>query len=634
MKTTWTLVAQVLTCGALAAQAPVQVSPNLRVGPGIHNETWIAVSGANPDVLIAVAQQGDGSPTLPVRFGVSTFLSRDGGRTWAPVALPNAPRTPFDPMVAAGADGRLYVMTGVIGGAFAAMVTENGPPKSTIRFWSSADNGFTWDLPTDLDSSVDPDHMRMVVDQSTAATRGRIYVAWNDVADMFVRDQYEVFLQWSDDHGKTFTAPKLIGTGTDGKLVATEPVVLSDGTLLVTWYQYFNPLARRENERMPMYVARSTDGGRTFAPAEKIFEFGPHVWRERVTEFNRAFSLPIVTADTSSRSPHRDRIYITWDDVSGGTSNIWFVRSLDRGRTWSRPMKINDNAAGAPNPVMDFRMTPVVATAPDGTVGVAWYDRRNDPNRFCWDYYAAFSMDGGATFGANTKLTTAPSCPPQGYAPSVSAHNVSPRLADPNRPPDSVVERMTTIQRLGFRTGEENRAARDEANRALTSSRVTISFDPSRNLWPGHYTGLTADRNGQFHALWLDRRNGVQELFTARVTPGDATAPALVEADLTRDVEVVTGAPAFDASKNTVAVPVQVRNVGRATVYGPIRVRMRGIPGGATFDSTFTFTGRLGSADRLLPRDLSESVTVTLPVNHNRGFDTAYDFTVQGRRPR
>jgi hypothetical protein len=632
---TFILVALMLLPGTLAAQSPaVQVSPNLRVAPGLHNETWIAVSPTDPDIVLAIAQQGDGSPTLPVRFGVSTFISRDGARTWVPVSLPQPPATPFDPMTAFGPDGRLYVMTGVIGGEFAAMVTQNGPPKSTIRFWSSADNGFSWDGPTDLESSVDPDHMRMIVDMSNTRTRGRIYVAWNDVADRFVRDQYEVFLQWSDDHGKTFNAPRLIGTGTDGKLVATEPVVLSDGTLLVTWYQYFNPLARRDNERMPMYVARSTDGGRTFAPAEKIFEFGPHVWRARVTEFSRAFSLPIVTADTSSRSQYRDRIYITWDDVSGGTSNIWFVRSLDRGRTWSRPMKINDNGPAPSSGVVDFRMTPVVAVAPDGTIGLAWYDRRNDPQRMCWDYYAAFSTDGGATFGANTRLSTAPSCPPPGQPPSVTAFNLSPRLADPNRPPDSVAERLGTIGRLQLRVAEENRAAREEANRGLTSSRLFLSFDPSRNLWPGHYTGLAADRDGRFHALWLDRRGGTQELYTARITLGGAAPPNLVDADLTREVEVVTGPPAFDAAKQTVSVPLQVRNVGGAVLFGPISVHLTAAAGVAAFDTTFSFAGKLGTGDRLIPRDLSEPVTITLPVNPDRGFDAAFDFSVRGRRSR
>jgi len=630
------LVWLVVFPGILAAQAPaVRISPNLRILPGQHNEPWVAVSSVNPDILIAAAQQ-DETVSLPKNMGVSVVISRDGGRIWTPLSLPSWPAaTPFDVMVAAGPDGRLYVMTGVIGGPFWAQTTKDAPPKSSIRFWSSTDNGFTWDSPTDLASSVDPDHPRMTVDLSAAKTHGRIYVAWNDWLDEFVRDQYEVFLQWSDDQGKTFTNPKLIGTGTDGKLVATEPVVLSDGTVLVTYYQYFNPIVRRDNQRMPMFVARSTNGGRMFSAPEKIFEFGPHIWRERVTEFSRAFSLPIVTADTSPKSPYQDRIYLTWDDVSGGASNIWFVSSTDKSRTWSKPIRLNDNPPGPATGVKDYRMTPVVAVNAAGTVMVAWYDRRNDPNRMCWEYFAALSTDGGATFGPNFKISSAPSCPPPGYPPSVAVHNVSPRIPDPNRLPDSLLERLSLPERIQILNPRENEAARDEANRGLSSPRLTISFDPARNLWPGHYTGLAADRDGTFHAVWLDRRGGTQELYTARIVLGPAERPAeLVETDISNRIEVMAGPPTFDPAKNTVTMALQVRNVGSSTVFGPIQVAIKGIGATAAFDTTVTLAGKLGTADRLLPRDLSEPVLVTFQVKPEAGFDAAFDFRVTGSAPR
>ncbi len=624
-------IVAVVVPAQLLAQA--SVGPNLRTIPGLHNEPWVAVSLTNPDIVIAAAQQGDISPTAPLRFGISTIISRDGGRLWVPVSLPGAAATPFDPMVATGPAGHLYVMHGVIGGPFAASLLPSAPPKSHIRFWSSADDGFTWNGPTELASSVDPDHMRMVVDMSNAKTRGRIYVAWNDVADMFVKDQYEVFLQWSDDHGRTFSQPRLIGTGTDGKLVATEPVVLSDGTLLVTYYQYFNPLARKDNERMPMYLVRSTDGGKSFSAPEKIFEFGPHSWRDRAVEFTTGFSLPIVTADTSSKSPYHDQIYVTWHDVKGGTANTWFVRSQDRGRTWSPPLKLNDNPPASPNGVRDYRLIPVVAVNPAGTIAVAWYDRRDDPNRMCWHYYGAISTDGGGSFSKNFKISTAPSCPPPGMAPSVAIHNLSPRLDDPNRLPESILENRGTIERLQIRIGLENQAGRDEANRGLASSRLSLWFDPARNLSPGHYAGLAADRNGDFLAMWLDRRSGAQELYAARLTPAPPTPSAdLAESDLSRQVEVIAGMASFDATTNLVSVPLQVRNVSAAPIHGPLRLRLRSRTPGT--DTTVSFAGKLGTADRLGPKDLSEPLMVTFVVKPERGFDASFDFQVMGRAPR
>jgi hypothetical protein len=528
-----------LPCAAVSSQAQtvprtptITVSPNLRMIPGEHNEPWVAVSSTNPDVVIAAAQQGGGTGGGGGLRSASTMISRDGGRSWVALTLPRPSQTPFDVSVASGPNGRLYVMQGTIGGDFLAQLGTQGPPKSMIRFWWSADGGWTWDGPTELGSAVDQDHMRMTVDMSKGPHRGRVYVAWNDVADRFVRNQYEVFLQWSDDGGKTFTEPTLIDTRKDGKLVATEPVVLSDGTLLVTYYQYFNPLARRENERMPMYVVRSADGGKKFEPPVKVFEFGPHVWRSRIAEFSRAFTLPIVTADTSSRSPYRDRIYITWDDVRGGTSNIWFVRSLDRGKSWSAPLRVNDNTDAPADGPPDYRMTPVVAVSPTGQIGVAWYDRRNDPMRMCWDYLFALSTDGGARFGPNERISTASSCPPPNLAPGVAVHNVSPRLRDPNLPPESVRVQRTMLQELRERTwkrtapqprsasrGSPAPVSRSRSTRGATSGPATTpAWPPTATVFsmPCGSTGAADSRSSTRRAS--SRRHFSVQLLSLRGT--------------------------------------------------------------------------------------------------------------------
>lgn len=609
------------------AAPTITVSPNLRTVAGEHNETWVAVSSTDPNIILAVAQQSQpAGATGQAPRSVSTVISRDGGRTWARVNLPNASAAPFDPMVTSGPDGRLYVMQGVIGSEF---TNEPGPIRNpVIRVWSSADGGWTWDGPTELKSAVDQDHPRMTVDMSRGPHRGRLYIAWNDVADRFVRNQFEVFLQWSDDKGKTFSDPVLIDTRKDGKLVATEPVVLSNGTLLVTYYQYMFPLGSRKNEHMPMYVVRSTDGAKTFEPPIKVFELGPHTWRTRLSDFPRAFSLPTVTADTSSRSSYRDRIYAAWDDVRGGTSNIWLARSLDGGRTWSAPLRVNDNPEAPATGVADFRMTPVVAVSPTGEVGVAWYDRRNDPNRLCWDYFFASSRDGGMTFGPNQRVSTAASCPPPNVPPSVAVHNISPRLRDPNQLPDSLRRGSASFQELAV---AEAQAAQEERFQGLPGPRIAISFDPARNTWPGHYTGLAADKDGVFNAVWIDRRSGQSELYAARVITRPPERPAdLAEGDVSRQIEVVAGTATFDRTKNTVTVPLQLRNAGEVPVYGPMNVRIHGVGSVAGLDTTIAFAGKIGTGDRLLPRDLSEPVSVTMSVKPAAGYDAAFDFRVTG----
>src|ERR1051325_5385827 len=341
------IVSTMLACAALVAPAEAQriaVGPNVRMSTSANNEAWLGISLADSNFLIGVAQNGDATN---ITRDVTTLISHDGGRQWRSVTLPGYTSGAFDPMVVGGTDGRMYLMHGSVGGSFAAQIGSDTRVTPTIRVWSTTD-GFTWEGPTNLHTPVPPDHPRMVVDNTSGRHKGRLCIAWNDVADQFLKDRYEVFLHYSDDHGKTFAEPVLIDERGGGKLVATEPVVLSDGTLLVTYYQYWNPLADPRNDKLPFFIRRSTDGGATFAPPEKVFEFGPHVWRERMGEFNRAFSLPVVMADTSSRSPRRDNVYIVWDDVSSGKSDIWLAHSSDKGHTWSKPVRVNDNPPASP----------------------------------------------------------------------------------------------------------------------------------------------------------------------------------------------------------------------------------------------------------------------------------------------
>lgn len=608
----------------------VAVSPNVRMSTAANNEAWLAVSLADPNFLLAVAQNGEA--TAGSR-DVTTLLSHDGGRQWKPVNLPGYTQGAFDPMVVAGADGRLYLLQGIIGGNFGAQIGADARVTPTIRVWSTTD-GFSWEGPTNLKAPVPPDHPRMVVDQSRGKYRGRLYIAWNDVADQFLKDRYEVFLHYSDDHGKTFAEPIRIDEREGGKLVATEPVVLSDGTLLVTYYQYWNPLADPRNDRLPFFIRRSSDGGATFLPPEKIFDFGPHVWRERMGEFNRAFSLPVVMSDTSSRSPHRDNIYVVWDDVSSGKSDIWLARSADKGRTWSKPVRVNDNLSNSPLGVADFRMTPTVAVAPDGTVGITWYDRRNDPTRRCWQVFFATSTNGGAAFGTNLPISTAPSCPPPGQGPNVLVHNRAP-YTDLNRAPDSLTARLALTGRLASLAQDAVRAARAEANRGLENNRFTVTFDPSRNGWPGHYSGLVADRDGVFHALWLDRRGGTQQMYTARITLGGSLPDrtGLVQEDITERVEVVAGAPVYDAAKATVRVPIQVRNVSNAPVYGPIMLRIVGAGVGVLAGDSVSAEIRLpglGTDNMLPPLETSEPVIITVKAVEATGLDASFDFRIVG----
>ena len=469
--TTAALAASVAAAGVIPATAPlaaqtheVVVGPNLRVGAGQYNEPWMAASPENPDFLIAVTQTGGMSfPDPTAAAGLSTrsnaaFLSRNGGVNWEPVTLPGDETGAFDPMVVPGPDGRMWILYCYVGANTMGGMLPDQPVRSdgTIMVWSTDDEGATWVGPARLRSPVPPDHARIAADWSEGPHRGRLYVVWNDVRDSFIRDDFQLFLHTLDDGGKTVSEPKLLATIPGGKLVATEPVVLSDGALLVTFYQYFFPLSDEKNSQMPFFTMRSEDGGETFSDVEVAFQVGTHSWPYAQTEMTSAFTLPIVAWDRTG-GPHGDNIYIVWDQVSGGTSNIWFRRSTDGGRSWSDTMRLNDNDPPGPGAPLDDRMIPVVEVNRDGVVGVAWYDRRRDATRRCWELFFTSSSDGGETFGANVPVASAPSCPPPSHAPVARVHNLA---TDPDvkELSDEEIAKMDLIQRMTVVMAQQSRA--------------------------------------------------------------------------------------------------------------------------------------------------------------------------------
>lgn len=94
---------------------------------------------------------------------------------------------------------------------------------------------------------------------------------------------------------------------------------------------------------------------------------------------------PAIAVDSSASSPYRHRVYVAWSRISRrGVYSIVLSHSDDRGRTWSRPVKVNRKGS-----VLKYA---TVALARRGTVYVAWDDNS------AYSLEIARSTDGGASF--------------------------------------------------------------------------------------------------------------------------------------------------------------------------------------------------------------------------------------------
>ena len=88
----------------------------------------------------------------------------------------------------------------------------------------------------------------------------------------------------------------------------------------------------------------------------------------------RSGGLPTFAVDPAS-----GRMYAAWEDDAGqpGIDEILFSQSSDGGLTWSAPVKINKTPTSIPAGDQQA-FTPTIKVASDGTVGVTYYDLRNN----------------------------------------------------------------------------------------------------------------------------------------------------------------------------------------------------------------------------------------------------------------
>ena len=105
--------------------------------------------------------------------------------------------------------------------------------------------------------------------------------------------------------------------------------------------------------------------------------------------------IDLAPAPAFALDAGRHRLYAAWET----DRDVVLSRSDDRGATWSPPRRLGPAAGG--------QFLPGVAVAPDGRVDVAFYDRSGDPGDVLAEVVLASSSDGGRSF-ASTVITDAP----------------------------------------------------------------------------------------------------------------------------------------------------------------------------------------------------------------------------------
>lgn len=165
--------------------------------------------------------------------------------------------------------------------------------------------------------------------------------------------------------------------GRSGAAYQTLPSLAVDrqGVVYVAWQDY-------RRDQADIYVARSTDGGRSFGPNVRVND-----------DLGRAGQLsPALAVDDSGA------VYVAWHDMRAGNPDIYFARSTDGGKTFTRNARVNDDPGTA------GQYDPSLAVDSLGGVHIVWHDLRHGQP----DIYLTTSRDLGKTFGPNRRVNDDP----------------------------------------------------------------------------------------------------------------------------------------------------------------------------------------------------------------------------------
>ena len=422
-----------------------------------QTEPSIAVDPKDPDhILVGLIDYN-----FP---NMVTYSSIDGGETWEGPHQAKYPRSDLaaagDPIVAFDSNGDAYyafisldIAEFTIGPILGSTVV------SSISVATSSDGGFTWadavqthqstlatrPLPTLDDGRTrgeiefgfldkpwmtigphpdDPDKDIIYVVYTNFLQTAEIF--WIDELPFLGAGQLETVIELvqSEDGGTTWTDPIEVspraqytilfdapttqqetGQSTSSRKVVQGPdvAVAPDGTVYVAWLDTttddsFEGLAE-------IYVARSEDAGATFSGDQTAAARFPEPgFRARNSVFRSWASTFPKLAVTPNGDVHALWVGLPTDDPEDD-GDVFYIRSTDEGRTWSRRIKVNDDEASS------FQFFPDISSDPNGNLHAMWGDFRDDPFQVSYHIYYATSEDGGDTWNVNSRVTDFPSNP-------------------------------------------------------------------------------------------------------------------------------------------------------------------------------------------------------------------------------
>ena len=316
----------------------------------------------------------------------NVYTSNDGGLTWTKSRLSSSQGVYGDPCLINDNKGHIYYLH---------LSNPEGKGHGSTSFLNqiviqrSDDVGKTWTDGTSIGKN-EPKQQ----DKEWAITHpetGEIYVTWTEF-DKYGSDdpnhKSRIRFSKSSDFGNTFseaiTISELEGTALDGD-TTTEgavPAVDKDGNIYVAW-----------SLNKKIYFDKSTDGGMTWQDKDQIIATQPGGWDQSFSGTERCNGMPVTVVDNSNTN-HNGTIYVNWTDERNGSDNIdvFLIKSIDKGKTWSEPIKVNQDTTQTHQYFTWMTIDPIT-----GYLYFVYFDRSRYADNQT-DVVLTVSKDAGETF--------------------------------------------------------------------------------------------------------------------------------------------------------------------------------------------------------------------------------------------
>lgn len=357
-----------LALASLAWAAPVQFSVQERVGLTTGDQWEPAVAADGAGRLYVLYPHYGTVPDCKECQAPAMLLAAtdDNGKTWqAPRVMLASASGQFDAQIVVDPADRHTV--------YAAWLQAR---KRAVIVAKSVDSGATWAFAVAVRSAVE-------LDKPALAVRGQnVYVGFNH--------EEEVWVAVSADGGRSFSPTRVNNSDRPGWSLLGGATVDPGGHVYLAWASYANAGGARGT--VNLYVAKSADGGKTWAPMLlDVSALAPGCEDEDCSEAYLGAQVALA-ADAGGT------LYAAWSagGVKMGPQRIYFSASADGGESWLPRVGLSGAGRGVEHAF------PAIVAGANGDVRVAWMDARNAPY---WNTYYRSSSNGGATWSDETRLS-------------------------------------------------------------------------------------------------------------------------------------------------------------------------------------------------------------------------------------